>query len=98
MPEVTVMLGERHLRLTRAEAEQLHDLLVQLNLVLLALQSELTRVLQAESGPQNVLVDEEMRQGLLLCLDASWTESELAEGLQRLRQAARVPLAPRPEY
>jgi hypothetical protein len=93
-----MILGERELPLTWAEANELHDLLVERNLALLALQSELTRALQADSGQPNVLADEEMRQELLLCLDAADAELQLAEGLRSLRQAARVPISPKPEY
>jgi aspartate/methionine/tyrosine aminotransferase len=84
--------------LTSAEASELHDLLVERNLALLALQSDLARALQANSGQPDVLADEEMRQELLLCLDASETELQLTEGLRSLRQAARVPISPKPEY
>jgi hypothetical protein len=96
--DVTVILGERKLQLTEAEASELHDLLVDRNLTMLALQSELRRALQAESSQDEVLADEEMRQELLLCLDANEAELRLTEGLRTLRQAARVPIAPRPEY
>jgi hypothetical protein len=92
-----MILGERKLQLTRAEAKELHDLLVERNLALLALQSELARALQVDSGQPDVLADEEMRQELLLCLDSA-DELELAEGLRSLRQAARVPISPKPEY
>jgi hypothetical protein len=92
-----MILGERKLQLTRAEAKELHDLLVERNLALLALQSELARALQVDSGQPDVLADEEMRQELLLCLDSA-DEFELAEGLRSLRQAARVPISPKPEY
>jgi hypothetical protein len=95
---ITMILGERTLPLTRAEASELHDLLVERNLALLALQSELARALQANSGQPDVLADEEMRQELYLCLDASETELQLTEGLRSLRQAARVPISPKPEY
>ncbi len=92
-------LGARKLPLTRAEANELHDLLVERNLALMALQSELTRALQADSQqPEDVLADEQMRQELLLCLDAADAELPLAEGLRSLRQAARVPISPKPEY
>jgi hypothetical protein len=93
-----MILGERKLALTRAEANDLHDLLVERNLALLALQSELAQALQPDSGQPDVLADEDMRQELLLCLDAADASLELEEGLQRLRQAARVPLSPKPEY
>ena len=39
-----------------------------------------------------------MRKELLLCLDAADAELQLAEGLRSLRQAARVPISPKPEY
>ena len=97
-PSITMILGERKLPLTHAEANALHNLLVERNLALLALQSELARALQPDSGQPNVLADEEMRQELLLCLDAAEAELQLDEGLRRLRQAARVPLSPKPEY
>jgi len=97
-PSITMILGERKLPLTRAEASELHDLLVERNLALLALQSELARALQADSGQPDVLADEEMRKELLLCLDTADAEHQLAEGLRSLRQAARVPLSPKPEY
>jgi hypothetical protein len=71
---------------------------VERNLALLALQSELARALQPGSGQPDVVADEDMRQELLLCLDAAETDLELEEGLQRLRQAARVPISPKPEY
>jgi hypothetical protein len=93
-----MILGERTLPLTRAEANELHDMLVERNLALLALQSELARALQTDSGKPNVLADEQMRQELLLCLDAADAELQLAEGLRSLRQAARVPISPKPEY
>jgi hypothetical protein len=93
-----MILGERKLALTRAEANDLHDLLVKRNLALLALQSELAQALRPDSGQPDVLADEDMRQELLLCLDAADASLELEEGLQRLRQAARVPLSPKPEY
>jgi hypothetical protein len=95
--DVTVIIGERRLQLTSVEASQLHDLLVERNLALLALQSELGRALQIDSEqPDVLLADEEMRQELFLCLDAR--ESDLTEGLRSLRQAARTPITPRPEY
>jgi len=97
-PSITMILGERQLPLTPAEANELHDMLVERNLALLALQSELARALQTASGTPNVLADEQMRQELLLCLDAADAELQLAEGLRSLRQAARVPLSPKPEY
>lgn len=97
-PFITMILGERTLPLTRAEANELHDMLVERNLALLALQSELARALQTDSGKPNVLADEQMRQELLLCLDAADAELQLAEGLRSLRQAARVPISPKPEY
>jgi len=93
-----MILGKRKLPLTKAEASELHDLLVERNLALLALQSELARALRADSGQADVLADEEMRKELLLCLDASDIELRLTDGLRSLRQAARVPLSPRPEY
>jgi len=89
-----MILGERKLPLTRAEANELHDLLVERNLALLALQSELARALH--SGQPDVLADEQMRQELLLCLDSADAELQLAEGLRSLRQAARVPISPKP--
>lgn len=93
-----MVLGERKLPLTRTEANELHDLLVERSLALLALQSELARALQSNSGQPDVLANEEMRQELLLCLDASDAELQLPEGLQSLRHAARVPLSPKPEF
>ena len=93
-----MIIGERKLALTRAEASELHDLLVERNLALLALQSELARALQPDSGQPDVLADEETRKELLLCLDAGDAELRLTEGLRSLRQAARVPISPRPEY
>jgi hypothetical protein len=96
--DVTMILGERRLQLTRAEATELHDLVVERNLALLALQSELSRVLQDDAEQPDVLADEEMRQELLLCLDASEVELRLTDGLRTLRQAARVPISQRPEY
>lgn len=97
-PSIVMTLGARKLPLTRAEANELHDLLVQRNLALLALQSELTQALQADSQQPDILADEQMRQELLLCLDAADAELQLAEGLRSLRQAARVPISPKPEY
>jgi hypothetical protein len=97
-PSITMILGERKVPLTRNEASELHDLLVERSLAVLALQSELARALSADSGRPDVLADEEMRQELLLCLDASDTELRLTDGLRSLRQAARVPISPQPEY
>jgi hypothetical protein len=93
-----MILGTRRLQLSRAEARELHDLLVERNLALLALQSELARALQVDSGQPDILAGDEMRQELLVCLDAADAEFQLAEGLRNLRQAARVPISPKPEY
>jgi hypothetical protein len=98
LSDVTVIIGERRLQLTSGEASRLHDLLVERSLALLALQSELSRALQVDSEqPDVLLADEEMRQELFLCLDASEAELPLTEGLRNLRQAARAPITPRPE-
>jgi hypothetical protein len=96
--DVTVILGERRLPLTSAEARELHDQLVERNLAVLALQSELRRAMEPDSAQHEIPADEEMRQELLLCLDAIEDELRLTEGLRGLRQAARVPIAPRSEY
>ena len=96
--DVTVILGERRLQLTSVEAQQLHDQLVERNLAVLALQSDLSRAIQADVGQHEIPADDEIRQELLLCLDAIEDEVRLTEGLQNLRQAARVPITPRPEY
>jgi hypothetical protein len=96
--DVTLILGERRLQLTRAEARELHDQLVERNLAVLALQSELNRAMERDSPQHEISADEEMRQELLLCLDAIEDELRLTEGLRGLRQAARVPIRPRPEY
>lgn len=96
MIDVTVILGERRLELTRAEAQALHDQLVERNLAVLALQSELRRAVEAPN--HEIPADEEMRQELLLCLEAIDDRAGLTEGLRTLRQAARVPITPRPEY
>jgi hypothetical protein len=50
LSDVTVILGERRLQLTRAEAKELHDQLVERNLAVLALQSELNRAMEADSA------------------------------------------------
>jgi hypothetical protein len=63
----------------------------------LALQSELSRAIEASEQHQ-IPADEEMRQELLLCLDAIEERLRLTDGLRQLRQAARVPIAPKPEY
>jgi hypothetical protein len=96
--DVTVFLGDRRLQLTRSEARELHDQLVERNLAVLALQSELNRAIQPDSARNEISADEEMRQELLLCLDAIEDELRLTEGLRRLRQAARVPITPPSEY
>jgi hypothetical protein len=96
--DVTVILGERRLQLTTAEAKQLHDELVERNLAVLALQSELSRAIQADVEPQEIPEDDEIRQELLLCLEAIEDKFVLTERLLSLRQAARVPIRPRPEY
>jgi aspartate/methionine/tyrosine aminotransferase len=96
--DVTVILGERRLRLTMAEAKQLHDELVEHNLAVLALQSELSRAIHADVGEHEIPADDEIRQELLLCLEAIEDELVLTEGLRSLRQAARVPIRHRPEY
>jgi hypothetical protein len=98
LSDVTVILGERRLQLTRAEAKELHDQLVERNLAVLALQSELNRAMEADSARNEISADEEMRQELLLCLDAIEDELRLTEGLRGLRQAARVPITHRSEY
>jgi hypothetical protein len=83
--------------LTKAEARELHDQLVERNLAVLALQSELSRAIEA-SDPHQIPANDEMRQELLLCLDAIDDAFRLSDGLRRLRQAARVPITPQPEY
>ena len=98
LADVTVILGERRLRLTMAEAKQLHDELVERNLAVLALQSELSRAIEADVGEHEIPADDEIRQELLLCLEAIEDELVLTEGLLSLRQAARVPIEPRSEY
>jgi hypothetical protein len=98
MGEVTIVLGERRLELTRAEANELHDQLVERNLAVLALQSELRRALEAGTDQHEIPADDAMRQELILCLDAIEDPFRLTQGLRELRQAARVPLAPRPEF
>jgi hypothetical protein len=70
---------------------------VERNLAVLALQSELTRAIES-SEEHEIPADDEMRQDLLLCLDAIEDRFRLSDGLRRLRQAARVPITPRPEY
>jgi hypothetical protein len=79
--DVTVILGE----LTRAEARELHGQVVERNLAVLALQSELSRALEPGAGEHEIPADEEMRQELLLCLDAIDNALRLTEGLRRLR-------------
>ncbi len=96
--DVTVILGERRFPLTRAEARELHDQLVERNLAVLALQSELNRAMEPDSARNEISADEEMRQELLLCLDAIEDALRLTDGLRGLRQAARVPITPRSEY
>jgi hypothetical protein len=66
------------------------------NLAVLALQSELNRAIEASD--HEIPADEEMRQELLLCLEAIEGTSGLTDGLRDLRQASRVPLALQPEY
>jgi hypothetical protein len=97
LSDITVILGERRLQLTMAEAKQLHDELVTRNLAVLALQSDLSRAIQADLGEHEIPADDEIRQELLLCLEAI-EELMLTEGLRSLRQAARVPIRRRPEY
>jgi hypothetical protein len=96
--DVTVILGERRLQLTTAEATELHDQLVEHNLAVLALQSDLSRAIEASEGRHEIPLDEEMRQELLVCLDALGDPFLLTEGLRELRQIARAPITPRPEY
>jgi hypothetical protein len=95
--DVTVILGERRLELTKAETKELHDQLVERNLAVLALQSELSRAIEA-SKQHEISANDEMRQELLLCLDAIEERLRLTDGLRQLRQAARVPITPQPEY
>lgn len=98
MGDVTLILGERRQELTKAEARELHDQLVEHNLVVLALQSELSRAIAPEAEQHEIPADDEMRQELLLCLDGIEDPLRLTEGLRGLRQAARVPISPLPEY
>jgi hypothetical protein len=95
---ITMTLGERRQKLTGAEARNLHNQLVEHNLAVLALQSELRRAIGANSEQHEIPVDEQMRQELLLSLDAIDDPFRLTEGLRHLRQAARPPITPRPEY
>jgi hypothetical protein len=96
--DVTVILGERRLQLTTAEATELHDQLVERNLAVLALQSDLSRAIEASEGRHEIPLDEEMRQELLVCLDGLGDPFLLTEGLRELRQIARAPITQRPEY
>jgi hypothetical protein len=95
---ITMTLGERRQKLTGAEARHLHNQLVEHNLAVLALQSELRRAIGANSEQHEIPVDEQMRQELLLSLDEIDDPFRLSEGLRHLRQAARPPITPRPEY
>lgn len=98
MSDLILRLGDRGLELELAEAREIYDRLVERNLALLKLQSELSRAIEPGPGQHEIEVDEETRQELLLCLDAIDSERALTSGLRSLRQAARVPIAPRPEY
>jgi hypothetical protein len=96
--DVIFRLGDRRLQLTSAEAKEVYDKLVERNLAVLELQSEMNRAIQSDSERLEVAADDEMRQELLLCLGAIEDELRLTDGLRSLRQAARVPIAPLPEY
>lgn len=81
-----------------SEAKEIYDKLIERNLAVLELLSNLNRAMEPDSGRQEVAADEETRQELLLCLDGIEDELRLTDGLRDLRQAARVPISPRPEY
>lgn len=90
--DVILELGERRLRLTMIEANEIYGRSVESSLPAHALHSEIKRAGRSEPGHREVSVTEEMRQELLLILDAVETDDLMTPGLRELREAAGTPL------
>jgi hypothetical protein len=91
--DVILVLGERRLRLTMVEANEIYGRSVTSGLQVRTLHSELKRVKRSDSGKGEVDVTEQMRQELLLILDAIKTADLMTPGLRELRGAASTPLS-----
>ena len=90
---VFLVLGERRLRLTMIETNEIYGRSVASSLPARTLHSEMERARRSEPGQREVNVTEQMRQELLLILDAIENDDLMTPGLRELREAARTPLA-----
>ena len=83
--DVCFVIGERRQPLSIADAKEVHSRLVERNLIVQRLRSEIGRALR-EKGSE-VRVVEEAREELLLVLDAIETVHPLTDGQRLLRWA-----------
>jgi hypothetical protein len=90
--DVFFVVGERRLRLTNIEATEIYSRAVMSSLPARTLHSELQRAKRSEPGQREVEVSEQIRQELLLILDAVELDDLMTPGLRELRDAARTPL------
>ena len=90
--DVFFVVGERRLRLTNIEATEIYSRAVMSSLPARTLRSELQGAKRSEPGQRKVEVSEQMRQELLLILDAIELDDLMTPGLRELRDAAGTPL------
>jgi hypothetical protein len=90
--DVILVVGERPLRLTMVEVNEIYSRSVTSSLQARTLHSELKRAKRSDPGKREVDVTEQMRQELLLILDAIETDDLMTPGLRELREAAGAPL------
>jgi hypothetical protein len=91
--DVTLRLGERRLEITIAEAKEIQQRAVEPRLAAAKLHSALRGALRIYPGRvEEIIIDEDMRQELLLDLIAIEDTHPLSAGLQDLRGAAGVPI------
>jgi hypothetical protein len=92
--DVIFRLDGRLIRLTWAEANEIHGRLVVLNEGWEKLRSQLTRALRHDSQDRAVVVDDEaMRRELLRCLWAIEQDAErMTPALRELYEAASTPI------
>ena len=92
--DVIFRLDGRLIRLTSAEATEIHGRLVELTEGWEKFRSQLTGALRHDSQERAVIVDDEaMRKELLRCLWAIEQEAgRMSPGLRELQEAARTPI------
>lgn len=91
--DVIFRLDGRLIRLTSAEATEIHGRLVELTEGWEKFRSQLTGALRHDSQERAVIVDDEaMRKELLRCLEAIEQAGRMTPGLRELHEAASTPI------